>query len=65
MNKSIISALFLSLSLFVFTGCSSNEPLSDTEIAEKYNMSDEELQEMKEAAARMNMSIDEHMKMME
>ena len=65
MNKLIITALFLSLSLFVFAGCSSNEPMSDADMAEMHNMSDEEFQETKEAAARMNMSIEEHMKMME
>ena len=38
-------------------------PLTEVEQAEKYNMTQKEFQETKEAAARMNMTIEDHMKM--
>ena len=52
------------LSLLIFSGCGDSQPMTEAEQAEKYGMTLEEYQEMKEAAARMNMSIEEHMKMM-
>ena len=65
MKKTIITALIITLSLFALTGCgASEEPKSDADLAVEHNMTDEELQEMKEAAARMNMGIEDHMKMM-
>ena len=40
-----------------------NIPMSDADMATKYNLSLEEYQEQKEAAARMNMSIEDHLNM--
>ena len=43
--------------------CGSQAPLTEAEQAEKYNMSVEEFREQKDAAARMNMTIEEHLNM--
>jgi hypothetical protein len=65
MKKTIITALIVTLSLFALTGCgASDEPKTDADLAAQHNMTNEELQEMKEAAARMSMGIEDHMKMM-
>lgn len=60
--------LFTTLSLVIlltFSACgTSNTAMTDEQMAKQYEMSLEELQEMKEAAARMGMSIEDHMKMM-
>lgn len=51
--------------VFVFTlflvGCGS-APMTDADMAAKYGMTIEEFQEQKEAAARMNMSIEDHLR---
>lgn len=39
--------------------------MSDSELAEKYGLSEEEFNEVKQAGARMNMGVGEHMKMIE
>ena len=57
---SIITFLWLTLAW-----CSSEKPMTEAEQAASYNMTLEEYQEVKEAAARMNMTIEEHMKMTE
>lgn len=65
MKKSIISTLLITLFLFVITGCGgAEETMSEADMAAEHNMTEEEMQEMKEAAARMNMSLEDHMKMM-
>lgn len=52
--------------VFVFAlfliGCG-EPPMTDVDIATKYNLSLEEYQEQKEAAARMNMTIEDHLNM--
>lgn len=53
----LISVLFLA-SCWV-----NNTPMTELEQAEHYGMTLQEFREMKDAAARMNMSIDDHMKM--
>ncbi len=61
--KSLATFLF-SLSLLVaLTACSGEEPMTEAEQAESMGMTMEEYQETKEAAARMNMSVEEHMNM--
>ncbi len=45
----------------LLVGCGSSL-ITDADMAAKYGMSTEEFQEQKEAAARMNMSIEDHLK---
>jgi len=45
----------------VLVGCGS-APMTDADMAAKYGYSVEEFQEQKEAAARMNMSVEDHLK---
>ena len=59
--KTLSLTLALTLSL-LFTACGS-EPMTDADMATKYGLSLEEYQEQKEAAARMNMSIEDHLNM--
>lgn len=61
--KNLILILAI-ISLTILGGCSASEaPLTEKQMAEKNGMSMEEYKETKEAAARMNMSVDEHVKM--
>lgn len=62
MKKIFLITLLISTSLFL-ASCSEDKPLTESEQAQKYNMTTQEFQETKEAAARMNMTIDDHMKM--
>lgn len=64
MKKSILISTLSLLVLATLSACGKQQALTDEQMAEKYNMTAEEFQEMKEAASRMNMSIDDHMKMM-
>lgn len=62
---------FFSLSFFavfgllilVGAGCSSEAPLTEEEQAAQYGVSLEEYRDIKDAAARMNMAVDEHINM--
>lgn len=56
-----LSFVFAVAVAFVLMGCS-QAPMSDADMATHYGMTMEEFQEQKEAAARMNMSIEDHMK---
>lgn len=47
----------------LLASCGSQAPLTEAEQAAKYNMSVEEFREQKDAAARMNMTIEEHLNM--
>jgi len=56
----IISFLFIAV--LTITGCTSSElPMTDNEMAEKYGMTTQEFKEQKSAAARMNMNIEDHL----
>ncbi len=59
--KTLSLALVLSFSLLL-TACGS-APMTDADMATKYGLSLEEYQEQKEAAARMNMTIEDHLNM--
>lgn len=59
-NSLLLSLLFVAILWLV--SCGSEVPLTESEQAQKYNMSTAEYKEMKDAAARMNMTIEEHMK---
>ncbi len=58
----IIGASLLALTL-MGAGCASEQPLTEEQQAAAKGMTMEEYQETKEAAARMNMGVDEHMNM--
>lgn len=57
--KNLVIAFALTLLL---TACA-DKPMSDADMAAKYGLSMEEYQEQKEAAARMNMTIEDHLNM--
>jgi len=59
--KTLLTTFVITLSL-VLVGCG-QKPMTDADMASQYNMSLEEFQEQKEAAARMNMSIEDHLNM--
>lgn len=61
MKKSLL-LLTLVLVAFGLAGCGQT-PMTDADLAEQYGMSLEEFQEQKEAAARMNMNIEDHLNM--
>lgn len=60
--------LFLITTIIIgltFGACSNSEaPMTEKQMAEKYGLTMDEYKEMKDAAARMNMTFEEHMKMM-
>lgn len=55
-----LSIAFLSILSLSLVGCG-KEPMTDADMATQYNLSLEEFQEQKEAAARMNMNIQDHL----
>lgn len=59
------STSILVLSVLFLTACGSTAPMTEEQQAAKYGITVEEYREQKTAAARMNMDIDEHMKMFE
>jgi hypothetical protein len=64
--KKITGIIALLLMTVVLASCgagSSDGPLTEAQQAEKYNMSVGEFKEQKDAAARMNMTIEDHLKM--
>jgi len=63
--KKIILLSLLFVATFGLASCGNSEaPLTEDEQAQKYNMTTEQYKEMKNAAAQMNMTIEDHMKMM-
>lgn len=63
MKKFILVSLLLVATLWLASCSDSDAPLTEAQQAEKYNMSTAEYKETKDAAARMNMTIEDHMKM--
>lgn len=61
--KKILLVTLLTSSTILLASCGTQAPLTESQQAEKYNMTQEEFQETKEAAARMNMTLEDHMKM--
>ena len=59
--KKLLPIAFVLTIAVVLVGCGS-QPMTEADMAKKYGMSMEEFQEQKEAAARMNMSVEDHMK---
>ena len=62
--KKFLSSIFI-LSILFLTGCASQGPMTEEEQAADYGITVERFREEKKAAARMNMSLDEHMKMLD
>ena len=62
MKKILLLSLLLVATLWL-ASCGSDVPLTEDEQAEQYNMSVGKYKETKDAAARMNMTIEDHMKM--
>lgn len=62
MRKTILISLVLLVILGLSSCWKTDAPLTETQQAEKYNLTIGEYKEMKTAAARMNMSIEDHMK---
>jgi len=62
MKKVLLVSLLVS-STVLLASCGWEAPLTEAQQAEKYNMSEDKFQETKEAAARMNMTVEDHMKM--
>lgn len=60
--KTILITLGLVWTLLL-TWCGAEKPMTEAQKAKSMWMSMEEYQENKEAAARMNMGVDEHMNM--
>ncbi len=58
-----IMALLLMTVLLASCGGASEGPLTEAQQAESYGMSVAEFKEQKDAAARMNMTIEDHLKM--
>lgn len=61
--KAFITTLIITITTVSLSACSSKS-LTEQDQAAKYGMSMEEYKEQKEAAARMNMTIEDHMKTM-
>lgn len=53
----------LALILLIGAGCSNQKALTEEEQAASHGMTLEEYRDTKEAAARMNMGVEEHMNM--
>lgn len=63
MKKIIILAFIAFLSLGLVSCGKTEAPLTEAQQAEKYGLSVEEYKEQKDAAARMNMTIEQHLNM--
>jgi hypothetical protein len=62
--KKIVFISLLLVAILGLTSCSeSDAPLNESQQAEQFNMSVTEYKETKDAAARMNMTVEDHMKM--
>ena len=58
--KNLFIGVVLSVA-FLLVGCG-EEPVTEADLAAEYGLTMEEFQEQKEAAARMNMSVEDHLK---
>jgi len=63
MKKIILTTSLLSMALLLASCGNSEGPLTEAQQAEKYGLSVEEFKEQKDAAARMNMTVEDHLKM--
>lgn len=65
MKKLLLLAIVPVFAVLFLTGCGWQQPLTEAQQAESYWLTLEEFREEKQAAARMNMTIEEHMRMLE
>mgnify|MGYP007124596287 FL=1 len=63
MKKITLISLLLVATLGLASCSDADAPLTESQQAEQYNMSVAEYKETKDAAARMNMTVEDHMKM--
>lgn len=63
MKKIVLIVSLLIMSLLLASCGNSEGPLTEAQQAEKYGLSVEEFKEQKDAAARMNMTIEQHLNM--
>lgn len=63
MKKFLLISLLLVTTLGLVSCSDSDAPLNEAQQAEQFNMSVTEYKETKDAAARMNMTVEEHLKM--
>ena len=63
MKKIVLIMALLAMSLLLASCGNSEGPLTEAQQAEKYGLSVEEFKEQKDAAARMNMTIEQHLNM--
>jgi hypothetical protein len=63
MKKFLVLSLLLVATLWLASCTDSDVPLTEVQQAESYNLSVPEYKKMKNAAAQMNMTIENHMKM--
>ena len=61
--KTFITSI-VTLSVLLLAGCSDGAPMSESDQAAKYGITVQQFREEKKAAARMNMNLEEHMKML-
>ena len=59
--KKLTHIVFVLTFSVLLIGCGS-KPMTEADMAAQYGLSMEEFQEQKEAAARMNMSVEDHLK---
>ncbi len=62
-KKLLVSVALTSVLLLSSCGWAEERPMTEAQQAEKYWMSVWEFKEQKEAAARMNMTVEDHLKM--
>lgn len=62
--RKLFSSLLV-LSVFLLAGCASDAPMTEEQQAAKYGITVEKFRAEKRAAARMNMDLDEHMRMLD
>ena len=58
--KTFITTILILIAITTLTACTGTKALTEEEQATKFGMTLQEYRESKQAAARMNMNMDEH-----
>lgn len=61
--KTLFSSILV-LSVVLLSGCAAQPPMTEEDQAAEYGLTVEQFRAEKRAAARMNMNLEEHMKML-
>ena len=61
--KTFLTTLTILSAITLLTACGETKPLTEEEQAKQYGMTLQQYKEQKQAAARMNMNMDEHVSM--